>query len=397
MNIILQKFGGTTLKNKTLRLEAAKQVLNKKEAGYSPVVVVSAIGRKGDAYSTDTLLHLALEEHEKFNDREKDLLLTCGETISAVIMAQTLRRLGMQAVVLQGFQAGILTDSVFGNAKVKKVHIAKLISILKEGKIPVVCGFQGISESGEITTLGRGGSDTTASVLGVALQAEEIMIYTDVAGIKSADPNKLSEADDIETASYEEAVELAYQGANVIHPRAVEIATEADIPLHILSVANDAGTMIKNIRSDKPVTGISSKTDIILIRITADPADIYNSGIKVFPILAEKAVSVDFIDIRNDSINFVIDAEKKELTNNLLKKNNFIFELQSDLIKISVVGSGMTGQPGIMAKIVQALHLQNIRIHECTDSRTTISCLIDKTKEIEALQALHKVFELEKR
>ena len=200
----------------------------------------------------------------------------------------------------------------------------------------------------------------------------------------------------IETVSYEEAVELAYKGASVIHPRAVEIAFDSNIPLHILSLTKDNGTLVRNIKSDKPVTGISSKKDIILVRIAVDPDNVYNSGIKIFPILAEKGISVDFIDIRQDSINFVIDSEKEEITAELLKINDFKFELQSDLIKISVVGAGMTGQPGIIAKIVQALHFHNISIHECTDSRTTISCLIDKNKEIEALQALHNTFELEK-
>ncbi|MCF7793238.1 MAG: aspartate kinase [Candidatus Cloacimonetes bacterium] len=395
-NIIIQKFGGTSLHDKKIRRIAASHVKCLIEQDISPVIVVSAIGRKGDPYATDSLLDLSNSEFPQINYRNKDFLLSCGEAISAVVFSQALKQIEIDAVPLTGFQAGILTDDNFGNAKVQKVFIKKLLDIIGAGKVPVVCGFQGMDINGEVTTLGRGGSDTTASVLGIALNAQEIRIYTDVDGIRSADPNKKQNSRVLNETSYEEIVELAYKGANVIHPRAVEIASENFVPIRILSINSGIdGTLIKKIKSDKPVTGISSKRDIIFVHIAPNEINDYHTGIRIFQLFAAAAISVDFIDIRQDSISFIIDADMEMKAVEILKKNNFDFELKNDLCKVSVVGSGMTGQPGIMAKIVEALHSQKITILECTDSRTSISCLIAEKNEIKAISALHKIFDLD--
>ena len=393
--IIIQKFGGTSLQDEITRGKAAKFVKEKIDAGILPVVVVSAMGRSGAPYATDTLLKIANDVEPEINPREKDLLMSCGETISAIIFVQTLRKIGLKAIALTGAQAGIITDNNFGNARIKKVIIDNLLKIINQDMIPVITGFQGMNENGEITTFGRGGSDTTASVLASALQAVEIEIYTDVEGIFSADPKNVQKTTVISEASYEEAVELAEKGAKVIHPRAVEIAASKNIPIRIFSTFTGInGTTIKNIKSDRPITGITSKDNIIYYQIEPILTDDHAIGLNVFQLLAENSISADFIYIRPESISFIIDAENRQKTIHVLDKNNFRYLIREGLVKVSAVGSGMTGIPGIMAKIVTALTSQNIEILECTDSRTTISCLIKSEKKNKAITALHDIFEL---
>ena len=395
MRIVVQKFGGTSLQTKELRKKAAQHVLHKVKEGFKPVVVVSAMGRKGSPYATDTLLLLALNTNKDIHPREKDLLLSCGELISATIMVHTLNNLGTQAATLTGAQAGIITDDKFGNCHVKKVIPVRIHEFLEENIIPVVTGFQGINENGDITTLGRGGSDTTASILAVALKAELIEIYSDVKGIMSANPKIVEKARLLEYASYDEAVELAYKGAEVIHPRAVEIASNNSIPLVIRSTKDgNKGTMIHHIKSDRPITGVINMDNICYVKIYPESRGDYQTGLKVFRILAEVSISVDFIDIKPDQITFIINSENKMETENLLRENRFNFELKKNYSKISVVGSGMSGLPGIMAKIVEILNKNQITIHGCTDSHTTISCLVDKEQENKAVNALHTGFEL---
>jgi aspartate kinase len=396
MKIVIQKFGGTSLQTDKLRKKAAQHVLHKVKEGYKPVVVVSAMGRKGSPYATDTLLSLALNTNKKIHPREKDLLLSCGEIISATIMVQTLNNLGTQAATLTGAQAGIITDGKFGNCHMKKIIPFRIHEFLEKDIIPVVAGFQGINENGDITTLGRGGSDTTASVLAVALKAELIEIYSDVKGIMSADPTIVEKAHLLEHASYDEAVELAYKGAEVIHPRAVEIASNKSIPLVIRSTEDsNKGTMIHHIKSDRPVTGIINRNNICYVKVYPNKQGDYETGLKVFRILAEVSISIDFIDIKPEQITFIINSENRIETENLLRENRFNFELKQNYSKVSVVGSGMTGHTGIMAKIVEILNKNQITIQGCTDSHTTISCLVDKAQESKAVNALHAGFELE--
>jgi len=390
MKIVIMKFGGTSLQTAELRNEVAELIKEKKISGMQPIVVVSAIGRAGDAYATDSLLKLVDNE---LSARDKDLLASCGETISAVIMTNSLQKLGVKAKALTGFQAGLLTDANHGFARVKKVILNKLVNTIENDEIPIVSGFQGISEQGDITTFSRSGSDTTASVLAVALQAELIEIYTDVDGIYSADPKVITNAKLVTEASYLEAVEIANKGANVIHPRAVEIAESENIPIKIISTLNGKnGTVIKNIKTDHPVTSISSKDKIISVKIIPEFPNDYHSGVRIFSMFAEQGISVDFIDIRPELISFIIDSEFQKLTEKIL--DDFNYELNEGFVKVSFVGAGMTGMPGIMAKIVEILYLNEISIYECTDSHTTISCLVKKKDEIKAVKALHDGFEL---
>jgi aspartate kinase len=216
-----------------------------------------------------------------------------------------------------------------------------------------------------------------------------------VEGILSADPKKLENASTISNASYEEAVELADKGAKVIHPRAVEIAASEDIPIKIISTLTGInGTNIKNIKSDRPITGIASKDKIIFIQIKPATDNDYKSGLQIFKLLAGNNISTDFIDIRPEEISFIIDAENLIDATTVLKDNAFNYSIKKGLTKVSVVGAGMTGIPGVMAKIVEALTSQKIEILECTDSRTTISCLIKSEEGSKAIKALHEIFEL---
>ena len=398
MKIIIQKFGGTSLQNAEIRNKAAEHVAKAIKDGYSPVVVVSAMGRKGDSYSTDTLLQTATTIYENISPREKDLLMSCGELISAVVMVQTLKQKNIKAVTLNGMQAGIITDENYNQANIQKVFPNNILNAIKNGKVPVITGFQGISENGEVTTFGRDGSDTTASVLAAALKADHIEIFSDVEGILTADPHQISDAAHIPNASYTEAVEMANKGANVIHPQAVEIASQYKIPIKLYSTSNnEKSTVIFETKNDKPVTGITSKTNILYTRIFPKKDNIQKTGLNIFQTLAHQRISVDFIDITPELISFIIDEDLENKLIKILKENKYKFETKKEFSKISVIGSGMTGMPGVMAKIVNALNFNNIMIYECSDSYTTISCLVKSLDEIKAITTLHKEFELGKK
>jgi len=395
VKIVIQKFGGTSLQNATIRSTAAEHIKDAVEKGLSPVVVVSAIGRKGDPYATDTLLQEATSVFENISPREKDLLVSCGEIISAVIMVQTLRKKNIKAVAFNGMQAGIITDENYNRANVKRVFTNNIFEAIGNEIVPVVTGFQGISEHGEVTTLGRGGSDTTASILATALKADHIEIYSDVDGLLTADPKKIDDAKHLTKVSYTETVEMADKGAEVIHSQAVKIASQYNIPIKLYSTLNNnKSTLVHEMKNSRPVTGITSKTDIIYTLIFPQKDRIQETGLSIFQTLALNNISVDFIDITPELISFIIDKSKEEKFIKILMENKFIFKTENGFSKVSVVGSGMTGVPGVMAKIVKALSAKNILIHECTDSYTTISCLINKEDENKAIAALHKEFEL---
>ncbi len=399
--IVIQKFGGSSVATEKQREQVIDKVLNCLNQGYEPVLVVSAIGREGAPYATDTLLNFATEVYDDISLRAKDLLMSCGEIISTVIISQALRARGYDAVPLTGAQAGIITDENFGNTRIKEVDAKKIRCVLEENKIPVVAGFQGASENGEITTFGRGGSDTTACVLGAALHAEIVEIYTDVEGLMTADPNLVPDAKKLKHVTYTEACELAYQGAQVIHPRAAEIAKEERVPVTIRSTFSDAqGTVISNsfnqadweIKGDKPVTGITSRKNLVLVKISPESKQRNATALDCFKILADAAISVDFINVRPEMITFMISEYEVEKAVELLAAEDYDFEILPEFVKISAVGAGMTGVPGVMAKIIEAL--AGVSIYQTTDSHTTISCLIKQESEQQALCGLHDYFKL---
>ncbi|MFW5988448.1 MAG: aspartate kinase [bacterium] len=401
MKKIVQKFGGTSLDTKEKREAAGECIKKAINNNYKPVIVVSAMGRTGKPYATDTLISKAREIHPIINPREKDLLMSCGEIISAVIMVQFLEKIGINSIALTGAQAGIITDNNFGEAEVLTVNPDKINKILLEGKVPVIAGFQGVTEDGEISTLGRGGSDTTASIIAAAINALFIEIYTDVNGVMTADPKKVSSAKILEKISYTEVCELAYQGARVIHPRAAEIAMNENIPIKVKSTfIKGVGTLIqksamRSVKRDKPVTGITSRNNIVFINIIPEKPIQFNKYLDVFTVLAKEKISVDFINIRPEGISFIVDDKNKMKVDALLKKGAYIYNISEEFVKVSIVGGGMTGRPGVMAKLVNSLSKSGIEIHQTTDSHTTISCLISKESEELALNTLHSSFDLD--
>lgn len=392
--IVVQKFGGTSLATGALRNVAAERVLECHSNGFQPVVVVSAIGRNGSPYATDTLLALAAECAD-LSGRNYDLIASCGEIISAVVFSQVLKSLEIDAVPLTGAQAGIATDEVFRAACVKSIDCGRIRALVEAGLIPVVAGYQGLTDSGDITTLGRGGSDTTACMLGAAFGAARVEIYTDVEGLMTADPRIVPEAKLITEAEYSEVRALAQKGANVIHPEALEFASHAGVPLHIRSADRSlTGTVVHFGGEASPVSGIASFSDVDFFSLRSAQKQPYASGLGVFSDIAEANVSVHFIDVRPNETTFVAETKYSNSVSEILSARGVAFETSSDFAKVSVIGVGMTGKPGMMATVVDTLTNQNIAIFQSTDSQTSISVLVRREDEPEAVRCLHTAFGL---
>jgi len=409
VRIVVQKFGGTSVENGVIRKKAVEKVISALEMGYTPVVVVSAMGKAGQPYATDSLLELAYTVNSEPSLRNIDLLLSCGEIISAVIFAEELSAAGHPAEALTGWQCGILTDENFSQARIQEINPKRVLDLLQRGIIPVIAGFQGISPHQEVTTLGRGGSDTTAAALGVVLRAEWVGIYTDVDGIKTADPRLVPEARTIPAVSGREVVELAHLGARVIHPRAAEIALEEGIPLRILSTADDGGgTWVSNGVSaltgrggeqvgDRVVVGIAHMTGRVQVTITGeDDLNRSPAATQVFGLLAENGVSVDQIFLSKELIAFTVDRAKMEVARRVLTTLGLHVRIEEGFAKVSVVGAGMHGVPGVMARVVNCLERENIPIYQTTDSHANISCLIREEQVAQAVRALHREFNLDR-
>ncbi len=403
IKFIVQKFGGTSVANAKLREQVAHKIIEAKNQGYSPVVVVSAMGRKGEPYATDTLLTLVKDGVSP--SRELDILMACGEIISGVVLTNTLNQHGYSAVFLTGGQAGIITDQSHGNARILQIRPKEILRYAREGIIVVVAGFQGITGSGEITTLGRGGSDTSAAALGVALNAEVIDIYTDVEGIMTADPRIVKDAKLLESVTYNEICQLAHEGAKVIHPRAVEIAMQKNIPLRVRSTFSDApgtlvtshGEVMENTRIGNYglITGITHIPDITQLKIfTKDYPEVEDVQLKIFKAMALAGISVDFINVHPHAVIYTVKDEVADKAAQILNNMGFKVEVLSGCAKVATVGAGMTGIPGVMAGIVEALAKEKIQILQSADSHTTIWVLVRKEDMERAVRAIHEQFKL---
>ncbi|MFZ5813752.1 MAG: aspartate kinase [Bacillota bacterium] len=400
MRIIVQKFGGTSVATAEGREMARRRVEQAVRDGFAPVVVVSAMGRSGAPYATDTLIQLANAACTDLAPREMDLLLSCGEIISSVIMAGTIKERGIPAVALTGGQAGILTDDQFGNAHILKVDPNPILRRLRQGQAVVVAGFQGVTRTGEITTLGRGGSDTTAAALGGALKAEVVEIYTDVDGVKTADPRLVPDARTLTVTTYDEIAQMAHYGAKVVHPRAVEIAMQQRVPLRIRSTFEDgpgtlitysleaAGTAWSELIADNPVTGVTHVTGLAQVVVRTDRAE------PVFRTLASAGISVDLINVSPEAKSFCVEERKAGQAEALLADLGLAPTVRRGCAKVSVVGSGMRGRPGVMATVVEALSGAGVEILQTADSHVTISCLVEAEQLQQAVQALHEAFGL---
>ena len=395
MEVIVQKFGGTSVTTKERRKMVIQKIKAALKSNLMPVVVVSAMGRKGDPYATDTLLSLVSDDLKEQNPKALDFLMSCGEMISSVVLCSELQEEGIMAMPLTGGQAGIITDDRYNSASVINVNTTYLKELLSKKIVPVVTGFQGVTAKGEITTLGRGGSDTSASVLGVALKASAIEIYTDVDGIMTADPRVVEDASVISNMNYYEVFEYADHGAKVIHPRAVKSAMSGNVPLLIKNSFNDSeGTVIDgSIPEGKGViSGITHLPNRVQVIVKKEENQSNDSYKNLLNIMAKENISIDLINVFPNEKLFTIGQDDVDKLSSIFIKENINYYLVKDCSKLALIGAGMRGVPGVMASIIEALSEEDIDVLQTADSYMTIWCLI-KTHQVEkAIKALHKKF-----
>jgi aspartate kinase len=397
MQIVVHKFGGSSVATPELREIAASRVAEAIRAGKHVVVVVSAMGRAPDPYATDTLLSLIGPVRDGPN---RDLLLAVGEMISAAVFAETLNALGWRAQAMTGGQAGIVTDDAFGDARIQQVDAAPLRAVLAAGIIPVVTGFQGATPSGAVTTLGRGGSDLTAVALGDALDAESVEIYTDVSGVMTADPRRVAGAHALERVTPAEMVELAGNGAKVMHSKAAELAHGTNTPYAVRGLRTNVGTLIDDdapVDRDRPVTGITALRGVSFFRVIqglSSEGGRAQLDRELFERLAAAGVSIDMINVNDAGVFFVCDDENVERVQAQLHDLNLALRVRRHCAKLSIVGAGMRGTPGVMARVVRAVTDAGVEIIHSTDSNITISVLVPDDAAPQAEQALHDFFAL---
>lgn len=402
MQIVIQKFGGTSVQSEENRQHVMKHIKNALMNDYKVVVVVSALGRKPEPYATDTLLSLVNYPANHNSNRELDMLLSVGELISSVVLSNELQKNHITATALSGAQAGFVTTDQFTKAKIKEVNPKRVLKELESHDVVVVAGFQGQTEQGDVTTIGRGGSDTTAAALGAALSAEKIEIFTDVNGIMTADPRVVKKARPLDVVTYSEISNLAYQGAKVVHPRAVEIAMQAKIPMQIRSTySEEPGTLVTSRKAleaevdipDRTITGIAHMTQLTQLKIQLKEED-YRHQSEIFKAMADANISVDFINISPHNVTYTVPNAVAQKAVQILETLGFVPESKENCAKVSAVGAGMSGVPGVASKIVQALTKQGVEILQAADSHTTIWVLVKEKDLIKAVNALHDAFEL---
>lgn len=397
MSILVQKFGGTSLQSPASISKVVSHIKTAIEKKYKLVVVVSAMGRKPDPYATDTLLSLVSNGTRFTAKREMDLLMSCGETIAGVVLSNELQNNHIKAITLTGAQAGIITTSAFTKGEIKNVNTTRLLNELDNYDVVVVAGFQGQTNTGEITTIGRGGSDTTAAALGVALNAEKVEIFTDVNGIMTADPRIVKSARKLKIVTYSEICNLAYQGAKVIHPRAVEIVMKANIPLHVRSTYSlENGTLVTNAKikelPDQPITGITQMSALTQIKVKYKETTQHPVS-DVIKVIGEAGISVDFSDISATDLFFAIPKVYTQTAVEQIKGLDFQPQVIENCATVSVVGSGKMDIL-VASKIVQALSEKGIQILQSIDSHTTICMLILEKDLMDAVNVLHDAFNL---
>lgn len=441
--IKVMKFGGTSVATHEARVQSALKVISAKEQGFSPVVVVSAIGRKGAPYATDTLINMLrdIDPSVEPDARELDLLVACGEILSSVIFAHTLKTLGHSAMSFRGGQAGIRTDGVYGNARIVGIHPVSLHRSIEKGSIPVICGFQGVyvagdgSPGGELTTLGRGGSDTTAAAVGAALKAEAVEIFTDVDGVKTADPDSVSSAPTLRKVTYDEVAEIAHLGAKVLHPRAAEIAMNFDIPLWVKNTfSDDEGTEI--VRRDRfpgrRVTGVTHTGKLVYLQFDLKDATEEHRRImesRMFETMARYGFNLYMLNLSPsgtgfavprsqfamlagilDSLVVPVDGEiyllqignhvSKDVENQLRlleplgKVKTVIAELTEGCTMVSLVGHDYMQQPGVFFDVLNTLNDAQIPVLQTTDSDFSLSVLVPESETNRTVKLLHEQFKL---
>ena len=402
--LIVQKFGGSSVANVERVQNVARRVANYRKKGYDLVVVVSALGD-----TTDELIELAHQINTEPSEREMDMLLATGEQISVALLAMAIHKLGFEAISFTGAQVGIITDTSHTRARIIKINADKIKEELKKGKIVIVAGFQGVTLNQDITTLGRGGSDLTAVALAKELQADKCEIYTDVQGIYTTDPRIEPKAKKIKEITYDEMLEMASLGAQVMQARSIEVAKKFDVPIHVRSSFNDmTGTMItKEVKrmEDVVVSGVTVNKSEAKITVCNVP-DRPGIAARIFKELSSSGVNVDMIvqnvsHIRQTDISFTVSKADVQKTMRITKKvakniqSGEVLDDQ-DIARVSVVGVGMKSHPGVAAKMFDVLAKNKINIEMISTSDISISCIIKKKFAEVAVRALHAKFGLGK-
>jgi aspartate kinase len=401
--IVVMKFGGTSVADAQRIKRAAARIVEKRAAGYSVVAVLSARGK-----TTDELISMAEEVSAAPDPREMDMLLSTGERISCALCAMAINDLGHHAISLTGSQAGIVTDTSHTKARILDVRADRVRAALEHGDVVLVAGFQGVSTADDVTTLGRGGSDTTAVAVAAALGARECEIYTDVAGVFTADPRIVPDARKLSVVSFEEMLEMAASGAGVLQLRSVEYARNENVRIHCRSSFDDCpGTVVvsEGENMEKPlitaVTHSTSDSMITLIGVDHVPG----IAARIFEALAEASVNVDMIDQNvptsaggKAEISFTVPHEDLRVATGALEAmTDDVFDrmaTQREMGKVSIVGAGMRSHPGVAAKVFRVLNDEGINIEMISTSPIKISCVIARERVERAVQALHSAFEL---
>ena len=395
MALIVQKFGGSSVKDRDRIFNVARIVANTHNAGNDVVVVVSA---QGD--TTDDLIAKAAEITHNPSAREMDMLLAAGEEISISLLAMALNELGCHATSLTGWQAGFRTDRAYTKARITKLETERISSELERNRVVVVAGFQGLNKLDDITTLGRGGSDTSAVAIAAALHADRCQIFTDVEGVYTADPRKVRNTRKLEEITFDEMLELASLGAQVLNNRSVELAKKYNVELEVLSSLNPIpGTVVKEVTKMEGmlIKGVAKDTDVAVITILNVP-DEPGTSFKIFGLLAQKNINVDIIlqstgrDGKKD-ISFTCSEGEADTALRVLKDSGKFQNATCDetCAKVSIVGAGMQSHSGVASTMFEALFNQNINIKMISTSEIKISCIIDRNDADKAVSAIHEM------
>ena len=393
MALIVQKFGGSSVKDRDRIFNVARIVANTHNAGNDVVVVVSA---QGD--TTDDLITKAAEISHDPSAREMDMLLATGEQISISLLAMALNEIGCHAISLTGWQAGFRTDRAYTKARITRLETERISSELERNRVVVVAGFQGLNKLDDITTLGRGGSDTSAVAIAAALHADRCQIFTDVEGVYTADPRKVRNTRKLQEITFDEMLELASLGAQVLNNRSVELAKKYNVELEVLSSLNPIpGTVVKEVAKMEGmlIKGVAKDTDVAVITILNVP-DEPGTSFKIFGLLAQKNINVDIIlqstgrDGKKD-ISFTCAQGEAETALRALKESAHYTDVSVDTTcaKVSIVGAGMQSHSGVASKMFEALSNNNINIKMISTSEIKISCIIDRDDADKAVSAIH--------
>jgi aspartate kinase len=398
--VVVMKFGGTSVADEPGRAALARRVAAVLEQGKAPVLVVSAMGRRGAPYATDTLLGLVAELPA--SERERDLLASVGELVSAVVVAAELRVAGIEAAAFSGAEAGVFTDGVAGGAAISEIHPARLFAAIAAGVVPVVAGFQGLAEDGTLTTLGRGGSDTSACALGVALAAEEVDIYTDVDGVMTADPRSCDGTEVLEVIRADELFQMARAGSRVVHTPAAELALNSGIPVRVKNTFSEhEGTLVADIasyRPDRVATAVSHASGVARVRVALGDSEgtvaHMAAQTSLYRAMADADVSLDMFTPSGEDLVFTVPEDAVDGVRDVVSALGMNCSITGGLAKVTLVGAGMHGVPGVMARMSELLNEAAVAVYQAADSHTTISVLVPGADTEAAIRALHDGFEL---